>query len=392
MLKKVIKDLAVITVLALLPIIILLNTSFCKNGLLNLIFFGERFSVNRLKVIKDVDLPALTPVGYDGQFYAQLALDPFLVHGDIVNALDAPAYRARRIGLPFLSFIFGFGNPLWVLRVYALINFAFWGLLLVALYQYSGFRYKRDFLLAVSLLWSTGTLVSLARALTDFPAATLSVLAVFLIAKRKIAAWLLSFAILCKETSGLSLFLLIWPEKNKKVKPCKIILLCSIVIIPIAVWLFYLKLRLNGSPFVGNNNFTLPFLGVISKVVAEGGRFFKGLTQLSDFNILNLLFEFICPLSLLVQSLYMIVKPRVSSPFWRLGIGFTVLIFILGNAIWVEQIGYCRVLLILTFCFNFLIHKDERGIPYVLWYFMGNVGMAWMSIKLLSGFMFKVSF
>lgn len=389
MLKKVIRDLVFIIILVALPAIILLNAYSCKNGFLNLIFFGKQFSVNRLKAINSIDLPTQTRFGYDGQFYAQVALDPFLMHDHTIRALDNPTYRTRRIGLPFLSFILGFGNPVWVLQVYALLNFVFWGLLLLALYQYFGFRYSRDFLLAVSVLWSTGTLVSLSRALTDFPAAMLSVLAVFLIDKRKIAASLLSFATLCKETSGLSLFLLIWPGEKEKINPYKIISSCLIVVIPIVAWVLYINFRMNGS-FFGSCNFAFPFSGIICKVIAESERLFRGLSRFSIIHMLNLLYEFICPLSLLAQSLYLIVKPRPYSPFWKLGIGFAALIYVLGNGVWVEQLAYCRALLILTFCFNFLIQRYERSISYALWYFIGNVGMSWICVKLLSKRVFNV--
>ena len=48
---------------------------------------------------------------------------------------------------------------------------------LAAFLRHVGLERPRDFLLAAALLWSTGTLVSLQRALTDFPAAALGVVA-----------------------------------------------------------------------------------------------------------------------------------------------------------------------------------------------------------------------
>ena len=50
-------------------------------------------------------------MGYDGQFYAQLAVDPLLQSPGIENALDAPAYRARRILLSWTAYVFGFRTP-----------------------------------------------------------------------------------------------------------------------------------------------------------------------------------------------------------------------------------------------------------------------------------------
>ena len=59
---------------------------------------------------------ATVPPGftYDGQFYAQLALDPLLRNPAIDRALDQPPYRARRILFSWTAWLAGFGRPWWV--------------------------------------------------------------------------------------------------------------------------------------------------------------------------------------------------------------------------------------------------------------------------------------
>ena len=375
---EIIKELFFLVVLAILPAILLFNNYSHRNGFLDLLMFGDEFKASRLKEINDINPPTKSNSGYDGQFYAQIALDPLLIHDDTLHALDSMTYRTRRVGLPFMAFLLGIGKPLWVLHIYTLLNFVFWIILLLMLYHYLGFRYSRDFLLAVSVLWSSGTLASLSRALTDLPAVTLSILAAFLIAKRNLAASLLSSAALCKETAALSFFLLAWPEKKGNLKPRQFFLSCLIMMLPFAAWLLYIHLRAKSDGFFGTNNFAPPFWGLISKMTTESEQLFKGFsfTRLND-----ILYELICPLSLVAQSFYLISKPKVHSSYWRLGVGFAILPYLIGSSIWVDQLTYSRVLLPLTICFNFLIHKYERNLSYALWYFIGNIGMSGVCIS-----------
>lgn len=57
------------------------------------------------------DAPVLSPYGYDGQFYAVLATDPLLLRRETRTHLDAPAYRAARVGAPLLAWLAGLGQP-----------------------------------------------------------------------------------------------------------------------------------------------------------------------------------------------------------------------------------------------------------------------------------------
>jgi hypothetical protein len=74
--------------------------------------------------------------GYDGQFYAALATDPFLRSPEMLKALDAPGLRAGRILLPLAAWVAGFGNARvaivayqvlgWSLGVAAVVLAAMW--------------------------------------------------------------------------------------------------------------------------------------------------------------------------------------------------------------------------------------------------------------------------
>ena len=67
--------------------------------------------------------------GYDGQFYAQLAVEPLLRNRRLDKALDTPPYRARRILFSWTAYVLGLGRPRWILKAYALQNIIAWLLL-----------------------------------------------------------------------------------------------------------------------------------------------------------------------------------------------------------------------------------------------------------------------
>ncbi len=81
-------------------------------------------------------IPRCGRYGYDGQFYAALAIDPFLRSPETLKALDAPGLRASRILLPMAAWLAGLGRPAaeivayqwlcWALGVGAVVLAAIW--------------------------------------------------------------------------------------------------------------------------------------------------------------------------------------------------------------------------------------------------------------------------
>jgi hypothetical protein len=63
-----------------------------------------------------------------------------------------------------------------------------------------------------------------------------------------------------------------------------------------------------------------------------------------------------------VQAFYLFFHPDFDHPIWLMGIGFTFLLFCLGNSVLVEQLAYTRAVLPLTISFNLLLldQKDIR--------------------------------
>ena len=145
---------AAAVVLCLPPFLALRRARDPSSGFLGLALFGKHFETTRLEAVNRAAPPTATEIGYDGQFYAQVALDPSLGDPALPRALDNAAYRARRIGLPVLAWAAGLGRPAWVLQAYVLLNAVFWVLLLATLALAVGLRTPRGVLLAVALLWA----------------------------------------------------------------------------------------------------------------------------------------------------------------------------------------------------------------------------------------------
>jgi len=146
--RLVVLQLAIFLVL-LLPIIGVLATRYIPNkGFTDLMMFGTLFEETRLPEINQFDPPTFREWGNDGQLYVQLALDPFLTRSEeLEDAIPRPLYRARRIGLPFIAYVFGLGNPLLIIHAYSVLNVAFWLLLLVLLWKKVGLFSFRSTLL-----------------------------------------------------------------------------------------------------------------------------------------------------------------------------------------------------------------------------------------------------
>ncbi len=361
------------------PLAILMQSYAPGHGFLRLILFGREFAATRMPEVRRLAPPTETRWGYDGQFYAQLALDPALRRPELAPAMDAPIYRARRIGLPLLAHGLGIGRPEWVLQSYALLNFGFWILLLGGLIRVTGMRRARDGLLALALLWSTGTLTSLSRALTDFPAAALGVLAVWALPRTTAAAGLLAVAALVRETSVLSLAALPWLRWWRARNVRQAAACAAIVLLPLALWLVYVKLRLATGDGVGHASLTWPGAGLVRKIAGAARALRDAPASLAWAPRVELVFECLAPLSLLAQAIYLLAHPRPATAAWGLGIAFAGLLFCLGDTVWISQHAYARALLPLTMAFNLLVHQQASSRTHAAWYVAGNLGLAWMS-------------
>ena len=371
----------VLCLLMALPLTFAVSQYQPGEGFTALIFFGSDFQAQASSRLVDLSRASVPGPGYDGQFYAQMALDPLLRDPSTLAALDNPAYRARRIFVPLLAYLAGFGQPLLILQSYALINLVFFAALLLGLYAFQRPGSVQEFLIVAAIAWTGGALASVSRALIDLPASVLLLLACFLppnLAKLSMVA-----ALLTRETSLVSLLVFLWPGSPRLAIPTSSEqppnprqaraawiwqwLRAALLLLPLAIWLLYVDARLPGASaggLLGSNNFSLPFL-------AWGQHILDSIRSMRP----SAMGEIAACLSLGAQAIYLIAFPRQESPIWRMGIGFALLYFCLGSAVFVNQLAYGRVVLPLTFAFNLLLwQKEARG--FLLWFLAGNAGIA----------------
>jgi hypothetical protein len=373
----------VILVLSLVPLSFLIEAYKTEGGLLSLIQFGAFFEDRQLEAVQAVGPPlASTPHGYDGQFYAQIAIDPSLQDPQLSKAVDNLAWRGKRIGTSFLAYCLGMGNPSRILYAYALINFLCWGGLLFGIYQVFGFKARHTFLLAFAVLCGTGTLLSLQRALIDLPALLLAFAALYAPLKDWKKALLLGIAGLFKETALLSAPFLL---SKASLRQTRFFLTHAVLLaLPFFAWWAYIQFFVDSDKALKSAQlFDIPLLGITTKLIASTGALAKqiGSHGVFHFSLINLSFELLAPIALLAQAVFFIKKPLWGDPVWRWGIGFALLVLLLGPRIWEEQAAYCRILLPLTAGFNLLLFQQYKGKKYYIWYTLANVGMFALALQ-----------
>ena len=342
----------------------------------SLILFGERLAAREVPAVREMHPPLDSPDGYDGEFYAQIALDPLLLKPETKIALDNPFYRSKRILLPVLAFCAGSGKPGPVIQAYALLNPAFWFLLLFGMASLLKAETSRDYLCILATVFTTGAIISVERSLTDLPATVLCFYGTILAGVP--AAGVIMMAVLLRETSAICLLRYAWPLPRDRAAVLLLARKCLIILLPLILWMGYVR-HTFGSMTFRSDNFGWPMVGWAGYVVEQ----WRLLCRL-DFS-LNYwrptewefrMFEVTSAFSLLYQAAFLLLKPAPACRWWPLGAGFALLFLFCNRQVFVEQIGTTRTLLPMTLAFNISL-MPLRGRAFVLSFFAGNFGLLW---------------
>lgn len=333
-------------------------------GFTALLHFGEPWATRRVPAAQTLPI-AVTPAstGYDGQFYAQIALSPSLRDPAFDTALDAPAYRARRILGPFLAHWAGFGRPWLVLNAFALLNVASWLGFAWLLWREISDTSRIGCARWLACVLSLGVLDSVRQSLVDLPALLLLVMAVrqSRIASATRTSVVLALSNLAKETNLLaSLALLAWP------RPCRQRLLAlAACAIPIALWAIYVAQRFPSSPLTsGSGNFTWPFLGAAAQLVQSARELSSGNSDSRHlFGVLGIA-------GLTLQAVVLWRHRAPDAPWWRIGAVYSVLLLFLGPWVWTGYWAAFRAVLPLTIAFNLLLPAGRWFWPLLI---LGNL-------------------
>jgi hypothetical protein len=326
-------------------------------GFTRFICFGDRFTSTRLP-----EITAAHPFvfrnnsGYDGQFYAQIAANPLLADPALGAALDSPAYRSRRIGLPWFAWLAGVGHTPWVLQAYALANVVAWLALAVLLLHWIPPVNATARLAWLGCLFGVGTTMSVERALTDVPAALLLATAIFLAerGRRLAAGGSFALALLTRDMSVLGGCLLLPANREDPRAWLRATLVGVAAITPFALWSFYVYLRFPGVPGADTSNFALPFSAMFGMIDAT----YHAVPQ-RGWAIF--LVRMLSTCGLCAQCLSIVVSARRDwrERWWRVGAAFALLFAVLGPPVWEDYEAAARAVIPMTLAFNILLVRDR---------------------------------
>jgi hypothetical protein len=208
-------------------------------------------------------------VGYDGQLFLAIALDPSLAHPQSTAALDNPRYRYRRILFPILGYLLSFGQIHLVPFALVIINaLCFVGLVAVVGKMFADSRqsvWSALFVLGIPGYWCALLLTT-----SDLLAALLLSLSVLSYMNRrfKLLAVFYCLGALTHETmllviGALAVTLLAgkqWKNTFTVVMGC----------VPALLWNAFVLWRIpsEGSTSGLLENFSLPGAGIVAKVQA----------------------------------------------------------------------------------------------------------------------------
>jgi hypothetical protein len=309
--------------------------------------------------------------GYDGQFYAQLALDPLLTDRETVSGIDDVAYRSRRMLIPAVAYVLGLGRPAWILQAYSLVNVIAWIAIGWLLLRWLPVGTMHAGLAWTACMLSNGLLASVRRSLPDGPSLVFLVIGIIAIEKNRhwLAAAICGLSGTARETNllGGSMLGTPWPPKAARIRTW--LAQAALVVLPLIAWSIYLHTR-GLAPSPGAHNFSLPLVEYVLKwnstvreLLARG---WDG--SYARITLLALV-------ALTTQVLTLLWRRDWRSPWWRVGVAYVGLFLILGPAVWEGYPGAAsRVLVPMTFAFNILLPRNAWFWPLLI---LGNVDILW---------------
>jgi hypothetical protein len=173
------------------------------------------------------------------------------------------------------------------------------------------------------------------------------------------APWL-ALANLAKETSVLGTCAILADGFVIKARRGRTFLGLLVAIVPIGLWSLYVHRRFGVTDTtVGLGNFTWPLLGLLLQIKLCVHELLKG-----NFDS-RYVFGLVAIASLSIQVFALWRSPNLSSPWWRVGAAYSLLLPFLGLWVWSGYWAACRAVLPMTIAFNLLLPVNRNFWP--LW-------------------------
>lgn len=310
--------------------------------------------------------------GYDGQFYAQRALDPFCRDPLVDRAMDLSAFRARRILFSWTAFVLGFGRPLWIIQVYAIQNVVCWLLLAWLLARWIPPVSCRGLALWSACLFSHGVLWSVRFALLDAPSLLLIAGAVWAVEAGRplLSAAVVALAGLGRETNLLAAAAQPLPHRRREWM--RLAAAIAIAVVPLLVWEDYLWSIYRSTILAGADPLRVPGLALFARWVQT----LRAFRTEGIFSGAWLPFGLIS--SLVAQAVYLLVRREYAVAWWRVAVPYAVLMLLLDRTLVDPNTGaITRVLLPLTAGFNILLAREAGPTRFWSWFVAGNLHLLW---------------
>lgn len=307
--------------------------------------------------------------GYDGQFYAQMALDPLLRNPEIDRAMDKPGYRAHRILLSWTAWLVSRGDAALALHAFAWQNVIFWLVMAWLMTKWCPPGNARMFVLWAGVLLTHGLLISVRNAVTDGPSVVMTALAVLSMERGRpwVAAVVTGISGLARETNVLAGAMLL-QRLSRDPRSWLVVgaglLMC---VLPLALWIDYLRSIYLEATFAGGGHITVPLAGFAWKLrTTWGGLQAQGMTVQITASVLMLV-AFVAQAVALIWCTRVWWRDRSTSPAWLLvAWPFLLLGLTAHQVVWDGSPGaITRVVLPLTVGVNVLLARQPRA-PWAL--------------------------
>ncbi|HEX2851845.1 MAG TPA: glycosyltransferase family 87 protein [Opitutaceae bacterium] len=328
-------------------------------GFTYLIMFGEKESPRYIPALRAINHYELeNSGGYDAQYYAQIAMRPWLSNRALQAAVDSLPYRARRILFCWTAYGLAWGDPARALHIYAVQNIVCWLALAVLLLRWFPMESWENFVRWVGVLFSFGMCFSVRGSLVDGPSLLLIAGGVALAeaGRRWWSAALLGVAGLGKETNILAGATFAPPRFGDWRGWLRETGRWLLVVSPLVIWVVVLQIWLGRAGDAGARNFDWPFAAYFRKwqeTIAE--------LRSADPDVFTK-WSVVMLVALTVQWLFFALRPRWDLPWWRIGAAYSVLMIFLGDAVWEGFPGAAsRVLLPMALAFNVLVPRRHLG-------------------------------
>ncbi|HWA25256.1 MAG TPA: hypothetical protein VG734_06225 [Lacunisphaera sp.] len=343
-------------------------------GITQLLRVGREFDDAGLAVFRATPKQIDSPLGFDGQFYAEMALDPLLRDPHLREAIDSAEYRGRRILMPWLAWLGGWGRPFWILNVYAALNLVFWvgfAVMMGRLFRPHGWAGLAGF---TAMLMTCGIIESMRSSLTDFPSFVVMTLAMMIGGKG--GAGVLALAALIREASVISVVAL-WRYRPPWLKAARHNLALGLIAaLPLVLWSVYVHLRLADPVARGaGGNFAWPLQGMVAKLgefsVAAVDGTIDWRDWYTEFYASEALHAVLTIVSVLTQIVYLLTHRNWDNLIWRTGACFIPYFLCISHVSWESHFTITRHALAITLAFN-LILAMRPGRAWLAWFLLGN--------------------